>query len=189
MQNARYRIAAAALALVFAALVSACTGGGRPESVLSPGPRGVTDQPAPGYAEVRPGSEEDFTMTAGRRVYFTAGSAELDDVARETLDLQAAWLASNPNWLLKLQGYADDPGNYPKNVALSDRRASAVMEYLASKGVDPRRMWAKGYGKERLVRDCADISCKALNRRVVVNLRTEFDEAAPQFKNGRRLAG
>ncbi len=189
MHHARRRLQAASLALILAALVAGCTGGARPESVLSPGPRGVTDQPAPGYAEVRPGSEEDFIMNAGRRIYFSAGSAALDDVARETLDLQASWLASNPRWLLKLQGYADDPGNYPKNVSLSEKRASAVMDYLASKGVDPRRMWAKGYGKERPVRDCADISCKALNRRVVVNLRAEFDEAAPQFKNGRRLDG
>ena len=113
----------------------------------------------------------------------SGGSAALDDVARETLDMQAAWLNRNPSWLIKLQGYADDPGT--SNTALSDKRAKAVMDYLATKGVNPQRMWAQGYGKERMVRDCPDISCKALNRRVVTNLRTEFDEAAPQFKAGK----
>ncbi len=164
-----------------ALLVAGCTGGGGPD-IAAIKPTGVTDQPARGYEQIAAGSEEELVMNAGRRVYFSSGSAELDDVARETLDLQAQFLNSNPKWLVKLQGFADDPGN---NNALSDKRAKAVMAYLASKGVDPQRMWAQGYGKERLVRDCPDISCKALNRRVVTNLRTEFDEAAPQFKNGK----
>ena len=126
-------------------------------------------------------------MNAGRRVYFAAGSAALDDVTRETLDIQAAWLQQNSSWLVKLQGYADDPGTGAANIALSDKRARAVMEYLASSGVNPQRMWAKGNGKQRPVRDCAEKSCKAQNRRVVTNLRTEFDEAAPQFKQGLTL--
>lgn len=143
---------------------------------------GQTDDAAVGFADIKSGSEENFIMTAGRRVYFTSGSAELDDVARETLDLQAAWLNSHRSWLVKLQGFADDPGSGEANVKLSDRRAKAVMDYLASKGVSPQRMWAKGYGKERLVRNCPEITCKAQNRRVVVNLREEFDAAAPQYR-------
>ena len=49
------------------------------------------------------------------------------------------------------------------------------MAYLAAKGVDGQRMWAKGYGKDREVRDCTDRSCKVQNRRVVSNLRTQRD--------------
>jgi peptidoglycan-associated lipoprotein len=142
---------------------------------------GATDDPAVGFAKFTDSSKEHFTMTVGRRVYFTRGSAEFDDVALETLDLQAAWLVKNKKWLVKLQGFADDPGSDAANVKLSDERANNVMNYLASKGVDPQRMWAKGYGKERLVRNCADITCKSQNRRVIVNLRTEFDGAAPQY--------
>jgi peptidoglycan-associated lipoprotein len=168
--------------LVCAALLAGCTGGGSP--VLETAKRtGVTDQPAQGYSPVATGSEEELIMTAGRRVYFSSGSAELDDAARETLDMLAAFLTRNPSWLVKLQGYSDDPGT--SNNALSEKRAKAVLDYLAAKGVNPQRMWSQGYGKERLVRDCPDISCKALNRRVVTNLRTEFDEAAPQFKAGK----
>lgn len=178
--SARFQVRAAAVAALVSALgLAACNDVSRPELSAAPAPRGVTDQVAPGYASVQTGSEEDFILTAGRRVYFSSGSADLDDVTRETLDLQAAFLQRHPQWLVKLQGYADDPGN---NIALSSRRAEAVMNYLASKGVDRNRMWAKGYGKERPVRDCADISCKAQNRRVVVNLRTEYDDAAPQKK-------
>ena len=62
---------------------------------------------------------------------------------------------------------------------MSQRRAQAVMAYLVSRGVEPSRLWAKGYARDRLVRDCADIECRAQNRRVVSNLRTEKDDAAP----------
>jgi peptidoglycan-associated lipoprotein len=119
------------------------------------------------------GSEEDFILNVGRRTYFAEGSAVLDDTARTTLDKQAEWLLRHPQWLLKLQGFADDPGSAQQNTTLSKKRAEAVMTYLASRGVDRRRMWARGYGKERIVRDCPDISCTSQNRRVISNLRNE----------------
>lgn len=136
---------------------------------------GQTNDPAPGFETVSAGSEEDFILNVGRRVYFTQDSAALDSVAKATLDNQAAWLNSNPRWLVKLQGFADDSGSGPKMETLSQKRAEATMAYLASKGVDPGRMWAKGYGNDREVRDCTDRSCKVQNRRVVANLRTQRD--------------
>ena len=168
----------AAIVFLGAGLVLA----GCSSSVESDPYSGVTDDPAVGFAKFSNNSKEHFTMTVGRRVYFSKGSADFDDVALETLNLQAAWLVKNPKWLIKLQGFADDPGSEDANVKLSRERAQKVMDYLASKGVSPQRMWAKGYGKERLVRNCADITCKSQNRRVIVNLRTKFDGAAPQFK-------
>lgn len=136
---------------------------------------GQTNDPAPGFETVSAGSEQDFILNVGRRVYFTQDSAALDSVAKATLDSQAAWLNSNPRWLVKLQGFADDSGSASAMEALSQKRADAAMAYLASKGVDTKRMWAKGYGKDREVRDCTDRSCKVQNRRVVANLRTERD--------------
>jgi outer membrane protein OmpA-like peptidoglycan-associated protein len=137
---------------------------------------GETNDPAPGFENVQSGSEEDFILNVGRRIYFTQDSAALDPVAMATLDNQATWLNQNTRWLLKLQGFADDSGSAGSMVTLSQKRADAVMAYLASKGVDPSRMWAKGYGKDREVRDCTERSCKVQNRRVVANLRTEHDE-------------
>jgi peptidoglycan-associated lipoprotein len=176
--------AAIALLVVLAAGLHGCSQTARPASQASVS--GATDEPVPGYVNIQSGSEEDFIMEVGRRVYFASGSAELDDVTRETLDLQAEWLIRHPKWLAKLQGYADDPGGALANVALSDKRARAVMEYLSARGVAQGRLWAKGYGTQRQVRDCSDVSCKALNRRVVVNLRSQFDAAAPQYAAARR---
>ncbi len=96
-------------------------------------------------------------------------------VAKTTLDGQIAWLNKYPQWLVKLQGFADDPGSDSAQVALSQKRADAVMSYLAAGGVAQSRMWAKGYGKDRQVRDCPDKACKVQNRRVVTNLRNERD--------------
>lgn len=142
---------------------------------VNPNDFGNTNDPAAGFANAGAGSEEDFILNVGRRTFFAANSAELDSTARVTLDKQAAWLVQNPRWLIKLQGFADDSGSDSAQVALSQRRADAAMAYLASKGVDRKRMWAKGYGKNREVRACTDRSCKVQNRRVVTNLRNEYD--------------
>jgi peptidoglycan-associated lipoprotein len=162
--------------LAFAALalaVTACT-----SATIEPPVPDVTNAPAAGFANVQPGSEEDFILNVGRRTYFAEGSATLDSVAKATLDNQIAWLQKHPQWLVKLQGFADDPGGDAAMVELSRRRAEAVMAYLAAGGVDRNRMWAKGYGKERVVRDCPDAACRVQNRRVISNLREEKDGAA-----------
>jgi peptidoglycan-associated lipoprotein len=160
-----------ALALSVAVLASGCV------SVGGIGSQDVTNAPAPGFERVTRGSEEEFIINVGRRTYFPEGSAVLDDTAKRTLDTQAAWLAGHGGWYIKLQGHADDPGSPDQNRDLSQRRADAVMAYLASKGVEPSRMWAKGYARERLVRNCSEIECKAQNRRVVSNLRKSKDES------------
>jgi outer membrane protein OmpA-like peptidoglycan-associated protein len=145
------------------------------EEPTPPPMTGQTNDPAPGFENVRSGSEEEFILNVGRRIYFTQDSATPDSVAMATLDSQAAWLNQNTRWLLKLQGFADDSGSAGSMETLSQKRADAAMAYLASKGVDPSRMWARGYGKDREVRNCAERSCKVQNRRVVTNLRTERD--------------
>lgn len=155
-----------------------CSAGARVQQGSSASSLGVTNAPAPGFESMQVGSEEDFMLNVGRRTYFTKGSAKLDDTAMETLNAQANWLTSHPQWKIKLQGFADDPGSEKKNKSLSTKRAEAVLKYLSDHGVPADRMWAKGYGRDRLVRDCNDITCKSQNRRVITNLRETFDAAA-----------
>ena len=72
---------------------------------------GQTNDPAPGFENVSTGSQQDFILNVGRRIYFGQDSAALDSVAKATLDSQAAWLNANPRWLVKLQGFSDDSGS------------------------------------------------------------------------------
>lgn len=161
------------LALSLAGFVAGCT------TIDFSSTPDVTNAPAPGFENVSAGSEEDFIINVGRRTYFAESSATLDDTAKRTLDAQAAWLSGYRSWYVKVQGHADDPGSAKDNRLLSQRRADAVMAYLVSKGVEPSQMWAKGYARDRLMRDCPEIECKSQNRRVVSNLRKEKDDSAP----------
>lgn len=167
--------------LAFAASCTTSGGGGgiagvNPGDTLPPQTGGYTDDPAAGFENVQAGSEQDFILTAGRRIYFAQGSAALDDTARATIDNQVAFLLKYPKWYAKLQGFADDPGSNADNVRLSQQRADAVMNYMIARGVPAGRMWAKGYGKDREVRSCSERACKVQNRRVVTNLRLQRED-------------
>ena len=142
----------------------------------------VTNAPAAGFGEIKTGSEEEFIINVGRRIYFAPGSATVSDEALMTIENQAKWLNSNKRWLVKIQGHADDTGSEAEQKKLSTRRADAVMAALVKRGVDGKRLWTKGYGIERPVTDCDDIACKSQNRRVVVNLRDDYDDSAPSTK-------
>ena len=168
--------------LAFAASCSTSGGGlavpgaTAPEDMLPSQAGGYTDDPAAGFENVQPGTEQDFILSAGRRVYFAQGSAALDDTAKATINNQIAFLQKYPKWYVKLQGFADDPGSNGANVQLSQQRADAVMNYMVAGGIPAQRLWAKGYGKDREVRACSERACKVQNRRVVANLRLQRDE-------------
>ena len=169
---------------VFAGLLAFAASCSTTDSGLTPGRTdmlasqagGATDDPAAGFENNQPGSEEDFILSAGRRIYFTEGSAALDETARATVDNQVAFLRKYPRWFAKLQGFADDPGGNAKMVQLSQQRADAVMNYMITSGIEPGRLWSKGYGKERVVRACTERACKVQNRRVITNLRNSREE-------------
>jgi peptidoglycan-associated lipoprotein len=114
-----------------------------------------------------PGSPQDFVVNVGDRVFFETDSTELTTQARATLDKQAQWLTTYNRYSFTLEGHADERGTREYNIALGARRAQAVREYLAARGVEGMRMRTISYGKERPVAVCNDISCWSQNRRVV----------------------
>jgi peptidoglycan-associated lipoprotein len=161
-------IAAGCFLLLCGCASSGGSGGGAP-------PAEMTSTPTSTGTNVDTGTEEDFIVNVGRRTFFKQGSADLDETARVTLQKQAQWLRQHPQWKVKLQGFADDPGSIAAQKELSQRRADAVRTYLVSQGVSPDRMKAKGYGRDRLVGDCPGIECKAQNRRVITNPQEDPD--------------
>ncbi len=127
------------------------------------------DQTAMAGAAV-PGSQQDFIVNVGDRVFFESDSSELTPQARDTLDKQAQWLGQYNRYAFTIEGHADERGTREYNIALGARRAQTVREYLISRGVMAQRMHTISYGKERPVAVCNDISCWSQNRRAVTVL-------------------
>ena len=93
-----------------------------------------------------------FAGQAGAdRVYFDYDRFEVKPDAARVLDGQAQWLQGHPNVNLRVEGNADERGTREYNLGLSQRRADAVRDYLAQRGVIASRINTIGYGKERPV--------------------------------------
>ena len=128
------------------------------------------DQNAAMAGAAAPGSQQDFVVNVGDRVFFETDSSELTDQARATLDKQAQWLSNYNRYSFTVEGHADERGTREYNIALGARRAETVREYLISRGIPAQRMRTISYGKERPVALCNDISCWSQNRRAVTVL-------------------
>jgi peptidoglycan-associated lipoprotein len=123
-----------------------------------------------GYAATGPGSVQEFNQSVGDRVFFDTDQTDLSAANQATLDKQAAWLNQYSKYSLTIEGHADERGTREYNFALGSRRAQAVHDYLAAKGISASRMRTISYGKERPVAVCDDISCWSQNRRAVTVL-------------------
>jgi peptidoglycan-associated lipoprotein len=123
-----------------------------------------------GGGAAAPGSQQDFVVNVGDRVFFESDSSDLTMQSRATLDRQAQWLSTYNRYAFTIEGHADERGTREYNIALGARRAQAVRDYLASRGIEPARMRTISYGKERPVAVCNDISCWSQNRRAVTVL-------------------
>jgi len=128
-----------------------------------PGPNDGTTQPTgPAYptaptgpvtggemGSAAPGTEQDFVVNVGDRIYFDLDSYEVRPEAMPRLDAQAQWLQSYPSVTIRIEGNADERGTREYNLALGARRANSVREYLVSRGVSPARISTVSFGKER----------------------------------------
>jgi len=124
-----------------------------------------------GAGSAAPGSQQDFVVNVGDRVFFETDSSELTPQSRATLDKQAQWLTNYSQYSqFTIEGHADERGTREYNIALGARRAQAVRDYLVSRGIQAQRMRTISYGKERPVAVCNDISCWSQNRRAVTVL-------------------
>lgn len=143
-----------------AALVAACSTA--PEQSAGAGGTGgaagaTTGGAASGQAstppatQVVPGSQQDLVANVGDRVFFDYDQFTLKPEARRTLDRQAEWMGRYPNVRLSIEGHADERGTREYNLALAERRAKSVKDYLVSKGVNASRLASISYGKERPV--------------------------------------
>lgn len=114
-----------------------------------------------------PGTQEDLAVNVGDRVFFGYDRHDLTSEARQVLELQARWLQQYPSTQVIIEGHADERGTREYNLALGDRRATAVRNYLIAMGVDARRIRTISYGKEQPAVLGAGPQVWAQNRRAV----------------------
>lgn len=116
-------------------------------------------------------AQEDFRQSVGDRVHFPTDSAALSPEALDSLSQQAAWLRRNGGGSVVIEGHADERGTREYNLALGERRATAVRDYLTAQGVPADRLRVVSFGKERPVCPEATPVCWAENRRAVTVIR------------------
>ena len=100
-------------------------------------------------AEVQGGSQEDLIVNVGDRVFFGYDSSKLDEDAQELLQDQVAWLKQYPDVSVTVEGHCDERGTREYNLALGEKRAQAVKNYIIGLGVDSSRVSTISFGKER----------------------------------------
>jgi peptidoglycan-associated lipoprotein len=132
---------------------------------------GTTTTPLGGSGDISSGS----TSTAGRAslpsvrtIYFAFDSSEITGEGQAVVDGWAAYLSANPSARIKLEGHCDERGTREYNIALGERRANAVLQAMASRGVAERQVSVTSYGEERPVSSGHDEAAWQQNRRVEI---------------------
>lgn len=138
-------------------------------NLVQGGTRGIRLNAPPGSATTQP-AKPSVNLT----VNFAFGSAELTPEAMHTLDQLGQALSSKDlaSFKFRIEGHTDTVGTKEQNLALSERRAAAVVAYVTKKfGVDPSRLQAIGVGEGELLVQTPDQTPEPRNRRVqVINL-------------------
>ena len=101
------------------------------------------------------------------RVFFATNKSILTTASRDTLRKQAAWLRKNKDISITVEGHADERGTREYNLALGERRANAVKDYLMTYGISGGRVSVISYGKERPVNSGSNPLAWSQNRRSV----------------------
>jgi len=159
---------ALALALVLAACETASTNTGQVT-----GDARMTLTP-PQVTAVRPPAVEVNPLAAGGgadRVFFALDRYDLNEQSRAVIGKWGEYLRRNPGTTFRIEGHADERGTREYNLALADRRATAVREFLLSLGVRPTQLQTVSYGKERPAVPGSNEQAWAQNRRAVALLQ------------------
>jgi len=158
-------------------LLAACGGRQTPAPVGGPTGAGAFGAPdggaalgAPGSingSRLGPGSQQDLASTAGDRVFFAYDRSDISPEAQQILQRQAEWLKRYPNVTVTIEGHCDERGTREYNLALGERRATAVQRALVALGVQANRVRTISYGKERPAVLGSNEAAWAQNRRGV----------------------
>jgi len=121
-------------------------------------------------ASIEPGSQEDLIVNVGDRVFFNYDSSELDTDAQELLQDQVAWLKQYSDVSIIIEGHCDERGTREYNLALGEKRAQSVKNYIINLGISADRVSTISYGKERPAVVGSNDGAWAQNRRSVTTV-------------------
>jgi len=130
-------------------------------------PGGAGSQVGTGPVDGRLGGANLSAAGISDTVLFGFDQYDLSGEARATLDRQAAWLRQNPQRAITIEGHCDERGTREYNLALGERRANAVKNYLVTVGIPANRIRTLSYGKERPAAIGSSEQSWAQNRRGV----------------------
>ena len=119
------------------------------------------------FANISQSSLDYFSSEVGDTVLFKVNQSVIEPDSREVLNSQAKWIKENSIGSITIEGHADEQGTREYNLALGARRATAVRNYLVSKGISESKLSVVTYGKERPLRICSEESCWSKNRRAI----------------------
>ena len=133
-------------------------------------PKTVTESFPPSAVDKEPLSDASVDELNQRikplaTVYFEYDSADLDDTSRGVLRNNADWLKQNPKRTIRIEGHCDERGSIKYNLALGERRANSLREYLESLGIAPSRMRIVTFGEEKPAVEEHNDGAWRLNRR------------------------
>ena len=128
-------------------------------------------QPVDRTAVVEPSIEELNRQGVLKTVYFAYNSNDLDDVAKSILQANAEWLKAHPKFNVEIGGHCDERGSIGYNVALGDRRANAVKDYLVNLAADGGMLVAISYGEEKPLDPGHNEAAWAKNRRAEFKIK------------------
>ena len=124
-----------------------------------------------------PGSQQDFVVNVGDRVFFESDQTDLSPQAMVTLDKQIQWLQTYPRYPFTIEGHADERGTREYNIALGARRAQSVRTYMQARGIDAQphahdllRQGTPGRGLQRHLLLVAEPPCGHGAERELVSL-------------------
>ena len=152
-----------------AALLAACESAPQ-QAATNTGAGQVTPPKAATVSGPAAGSKEEF-LTIGDRVFFDTDKSAVRSDGKATLDKQIAWLKKYPNYGITVEGHCDERGTREYNLALGERRANAVKQYMVANGLPAARVKTISYGKERPVALGSNEAAWAQNRRGVTVLQ------------------
>ena len=150
--------------MALALILSAC-GSKKTENADSSEETYPTTEEVAGSGLVLNGNSDAGTAGTLRTVYFAYDKSTIADEAKQILDENARYLIENGNVRFTVEGHADERGGREYNLALGQKRAKRVRDYLVAKGVDVSKVKVISYGKEQPLEFGHDESSWSKNRR------------------------